>query len=203
MQEDVLSLLAARKGHFLFESGHHGDLWLDLELLFLRPQAVRPVAAELANRLRRFDIEIVCGPLVEGAFVGLLVASELGVDFTYTERFSRPGQDGLFPMGYRIPDSLRGGVHRKRVAIVTDAINAGSAVRGTFADLLDCGATVVAIGSLLVLGRSAFDFASSKNVVLESIATLPNHLWQQSACPLCAASVPLEDPAGFDAALHP
>ena len=60
MQEELLSLLAARKGHFRLESGHHGDLWLDLELLCLRPQRIRPFAVELAKRLPAVDA--VCGP---------------------------------------------------------------------------------------------------------------------------------------------
>jgi hypothetical protein len=29
---DLMRLLPFRKGHFLLESGHHGDSWLDLEL---------------------------------------------------------------------------------------------------------------------------------------------------------------------------
>jgi len=60
MQDQLLKLLSARQGHFLFESGHHGDLWLDLESLFFRPQLVRPQAAALAAQLRGYDIEIVC-----------------------------------------------------------------------------------------------------------------------------------------------
>jgi orotate phosphoribosyltransferase len=97
LQQGVLSLLAVRKGHFLLESGHHGDLWLDLELLCLRPRLVAPAAAELTRRLVALTIDAVCGPLVEGAFVGLMVAAELGVDFTYSERFAQPAEKGLFP----------------------------------------------------------------------------------------------------------
>ena len=200
MRDRVLDLLLARQGHFLFESGHHGDRWLDLELLCLRPQLIRPLAAELAGRLRGFNIDIVCGPLVEGAFVGLLVASELGAGFAYSERFFRSEQNGLFPAGYLIPYSLRSSVRHRRVAIVNDVINAGSAVRGTFEALLECEAKVVAIGSLLALGSSASDFASSKSVVLEAITTLPNNLWKPLECPLCAASVPLEDIGEFNVA---
>jgi orotate phosphoribosyltransferase len=201
VQEDILNLLAARKGHFLLESGHHGDLWLDLECLCLRPRLVRPIAAELARRLSILDVEAVCGPLVEGAFVGLMVASELDVAFSYSERFARPTKDGFSPAGYRVPDTLRHSVRNKRVAIVSDAINAGSAVRGTFADLENCGATIVAIGALLVLGTAASEFASSKAVVLESIAALPNSLWAPAECPLCSLGVPLEDIAGFGVTL--
>ena len=201
MQDQILKLLSARHGHFLFESGHHGDLWLDLESLFLRPDLIRPLAATLASRLREYDIEIVCGPLVEGSFVGLLVALELGVEFVYSERYSRPTQDGLFPAGYRIPQPLRKLIRQKQVAIVNDVINACSAVRGTFDDLLDSDANIVAIGSLLVLGISASEYASSKSVGLECLATLPNNLWTQSECPLCAGGVPLEDVEGFNLAL--
>ncbi len=51
LSERIESLLASRKGHFLLESGHHGDLWLDLELLCLRPGPVRRIAVELAAQL--------------------------------------------------------------------------------------------------------------------------------------------------------
>jgi orotate phosphoribosyltransferase len=202
MQDQILKLLSARHGHFLFESGHHGDLWLDLESLFFRPELIRPLAAALASRLRTYDIEIACGPLVEGSFVGLLVALELGVEFVYSERFFRPTQDGLFPAGYRIPKALRSLVGQKRVAIVNDVINAGSAVRGTFDDLLAYNANIVAIGSLLVLGTSASEYASSKNVALEWLATHPNNLWTPSECPLCAAGAPLEDVELFKLAVE-
>lgn len=202
LQKDVLNLLAARKGHFLLESGHHGSLWLDLELLCLNPRRVQPLAAELARRLSNLDVEVVCGPLVEGAFVGLMVASEINVAFAYSERFAQPAKDGLFPAGYRIPDAFRNSIQQKRVAIVNDVINAGSAVRGTFAALEECGAIVVGIGALLVLGTAASAFAEEKHVVLETVARLPNDLWLPSQCPSCAAGVPLEDVAGFRSAFR-
>jgi orotate phosphoribosyltransferase len=197
LQDDVLNLVAAKKGHFLLESGHHGSLWLDLELLCLRPGRLRPFVVELANRLSKLEIEYVCGPLVEGALVSLMVAAELDVYFCYSERFTRRTEDGLFPVGYRIPDTLRGNVREKRVVIVNDVINAGSAVRGTFDGLQGCGAKIAGIGALLVLGTAAREFARSKNVALESIAALPNTLWTASECPLCSSGVPLEDVARF------
>ena len=191
MQEQVLELLSARKGHFLLESGHHGDLWLDLESLCLRPQRVQIVAAELAEPLSKLEVDAVCGPLVEGAFVALMVALLLNVQFTYSERFARVAEGRLFPAGYRVPAQLREGLRGN------DVINAGSAMRGTFADLQNCGAVVVDISALLVLGTAAPAFASSKGVPLRSVATLPNNLWTPSECPLCVSGVPLEDIAAF------
>jgi len=201
MEERVLELLSARKGHFLLESGHHGELWLDLETLCHRPPLVKSIAAQLARSIANVSADVVCGPLVEGAFVGIMVALELNLEFTYSERFARPSESGLFPAGYRIPSSLRPGLRGKRVAIVNDVINAGSAVRGTFEDLVTCGATVASISALLVLGTAASEYASSKGVALKSLAEMPNNLWIPAQCPLCACGVPLEDVAGFGSIL--
>jgi orotate phosphoribosyltransferase len=201
VEQQVLELLSARRGHFLLESGHHGDLWLDLESLCLHPRRVQNVATKLAEQLSALKVDAVCGPLVEGAFVGLMVALMLDAEFTYSERFVRATDDGLFPEGYRIPAPLREGLRGQRVAIVNDVINAGSAMRGTFADLESCGADVVSICALLVLGTAASSFAASKGVPLLSIATLPNNLWTPSGCPLCSSQVPLEDVGGFTVGL--
>ena len=54
MLDGVLQLLAARQGHFLLESGHHGDLWLDLEQLCLRPRLAQRLAAEREVRTALF-----------------------------------------------------------------------------------------------------------------------------------------------------
>lgn len=193
MQEELARLFAARKGHFRLESGHHGDLWLDLELLCWKPARVKQFAAKLAKRISRHDVEVVCGPLVEGAFVALLVAAKLEMEFFYSERIPHPDRDALFPVEYRVPAALRERVRGKRVAIVNDVINAGSAARGTFADLKACEAEPVVLGALLVLGSPAKTFAAEKNIVLETIATLPNTVWEPSQCPLCASQVPLDE----------
>ena len=184
-------LLPIRKGHFRLESGHHGDTWVDLELLFVLPEAIRPFAKTLAANLRPYNVEAVCGPLVEGGFVAMMVAGRLNVPFTYAERISDGSVTGLFPVRYRIPGLQREVVRGKRVAIVNDVINAGSAVRGTLEDLAECGAKPVAIATLAVLGDRAAQLAEASGLPLEAIASLPNEIWEPDACPLCKADVPL------------
>jgi orotate phosphoribosyltransferase len=190
--DDVLGLFDLQKGHFRFESGHHGNLWLNLELLCLRPARVKPFAKKLAAQLAPYKIDAVCGPLVEGAFIAQMVAEELDVEFFYAERFVEP-LTSLYPVNYRLPEAQREKVCGKRVAIVNDVINAGSAVRGAFADLVDCGAQPVALGTLLVLGSTASNFAAEWGVPLETLATLKNDLWPPSECPLCRSGVPLDN----------
>jgi orotate phosphoribosyltransferase len=192
MDDDVLSLVRGRTGHFLLESGHHGDLWFQLETLCLHSRAIQPSAARLAAQLEKYNVDAVCGPLVEGAFVALMVSLELNCDFVYAERFANATRDGLYPVEYRLPAVLQPGVQGKRVAIVNDVINAGSAVRGTFYDLQAHGAVIVAIGALLVLGDAIAAFATENRIALELLKQMPNNLWPPAECPLCAEGEPLE-----------
>jgi orotate phosphoribosyltransferase len=192
MNEHVLSLVSGRQGHFRLESEHHGDLWFQLETLCLHGREIRPFAVRLAEQLKGHNVEVVCGPLIEGAFVALLVSLELGCDFVYAERFADPTREGLFPVEYHLPKALQPIVNGKRVAIVNDVINAGSAVRGTFQDLKALGADIIAIGSLLALGDTIAEFATKHDVALKLLEQKPNNLWTPSECPLCAAGMPLE-----------
>jgi orotate phosphoribosyltransferase len=192
MDDKILSLVRGRRGHFQLESGHHGDLWLELETLCLRPCEIQPFAVRLAVALRRYRVEVVCGPLVEGAYVALLVALELGCDFVYAERFANSSREGLFPVEYRLPKALHGAVKGRRVAIVNDVISAGSAVRGAFSDLRLIGAEVVVIGALLGLGDSIDQFAGENHIALELLQRMPHNLWTPEECPLCAAGEAIE-----------
>jgi orotate phosphoribosyltransferase len=192
VKETLLSLVRGRQGHFKLESGHHGDLWLQLETLCLDTREIRPLAVQLAAQLQQYKVAVVCGPLVEGAFIALLVSLELGCDFVYAERFANTTREGLYPVEYHLPKALRPAVKGKRVAIVNDVISAGSAVRGAFSDLQATDANIVVIGALLALGDSIASFAREHHVALELLNQMPHNLWTPSECPLCAAGKPLE-----------
>ena len=191
LQGEVAALLPWRKGHFRIESGHHGDTWLNLELLCLHPEPVERLAISLAERLAALGADVICGPLVEGAFVALMVARRLGLPFTYTERFD-PRSDRLFSVTYAVPSALRDLVKGKRVVIVNDVIGAGSAVLGTLKDLYECGADPIAIGTLATRGPGASVLARENGLALETLASFPGDLWKPGECPLCAAGVPLD-----------
>lgn len=191
MQERVAELLAHRDGHFVYESGHHGRLWLDLELLCLHPDRVQPLAEKLSDRLKRFRPEVICGPLIEGAFIGLLTALHLRLPFSYTQPTPSEDTRALFPISYPVPESLVEHLRGRRVVIVNDVINAGSAIRGTFESLRACGANPVGIGALAVYGEAAAEFAALNGMVIESLTRFPIDIWEPGSCPLCANGVPL------------
>src|SRR3981081_2326079 len=92
-----------------------------------------------------------------------------GFPFAFAERFAPPPSDALYQVRYRIPDALREGLRGATVAIINDVTNAGSAVRGTYEDLLACGARPVALGTLVALGGWSTSFADDHDLALEAL----------------------------------
>ncbi len=126
---------------FPYESGHHGDLWLDLDALFTDPMRTESFAAALSSRLVDLPIEVVCGAMTGGALLAQTVARILGLHFAYTERHVEEGR----PV-YLLPTGQQSIVDGKRIALVDDVINAGSATRATYRAVVDAGGIPVAIG---------------------------------------------------------
>jgi orotate phosphoribosyltransferase len=191
MNDAVFGTLPSEQGHFLLESGYHASLWMDLEALFLEPRRMDPLLSELADRVSKYEPDVVCGPLVEGAFVALSVARAIGAAFIYTERLTLPA-GGLYPFGYRLPVVLRPHVEGRRVVVVNDVISAGSAVRGSILELEARGATVVAVAALLVLGDWTRRFSAERDIGTEALLESDFELWEPETCPLCARGLPLE-----------
>jgi orotate phosphoribosyltransferase len=197
-----LELVSSRRGHFEFESGYHGELWLDLDPLFARPSRVAPLIAGLAAALRCHDVEGVCGPLVGGAFLAQSLAAALDLEFLYTEPVPSPAGSGLYQARYRLPAALSPRVRAKRIAIVDDVISAGSSSRATWAELQTHRAHPVAVGTLLLLGSAGADFFRRNGLAVEAVSCLPFELWTPASCPLCAGGVPLERPLAGDRAIE-
>jgi len=189
VEAELLAAVSAVRGHFRYESGHHGDLWLDLDGLLVDARRVRHWAAELARRVADCRPEAVCGPLTGGAFVAQALAAELGAGFVYAER-SRADNGAV---RYRIVPPLRAMLRGKRVLLADDAVNAGSALNATLADLRECGAEPVGFASLLALGDAAARMARQHDLPFFALVSLARTMWAAVDCPLCRAAVPLVD----------
>jgi orotate phosphoribosyltransferase len=180
----VVGLARPRRGHFDLGTGYHGDVWLDLDALFLRPSRLRPYVERLAERLRQHSPDAVCGPLEGGAFLAYAVADLLGVAFLAGYR--SPGQ----ATGYHLP-SVPGGIGGWRVAVVDDAVNAGTAVAACLRELGAQGAVPVAVAALLALGETSAMVPASLGVPFYPAGTMPSRAWPAPECPLCADGVPV------------
>jgi len=187
IQRELLAAARAQRGHFRYESGHHGDLWLDLDTLFVDARRTARWAAALARHAATIEPDVVCGPLTGGAFLAQLVAAELGARFTFAARTLSPQGTAL----YDVPAPLGPVVRGRRVLVVDDAINAGTAVWATLQALVDAGAVPAGIACLLALGPAGAEIAGRYAVPFMRLAAVERGMWLPERCPLCAAGVPL------------
>jgi orotate phosphoribosyltransferase len=178
---EVVRLARPRRGHFDLGTGYHGDLWLDLDALFLHPSRLRPYVGWLAERLREHPPDAVCGPLEGGAFLAYAVADRLGVAFLAGYRSAT---------GYRVP-RIPGGIGGWRVAVVDDAVNAGTAVAACLRELRAQGAVPVAVAALLALGEATAMVPARLGVPFYPAGTIPSRAWPARECPLCADGIPV------------
>ena len=191
-----LDMVAGRRGHFLLESGHHSGLWFDLDPLFSVPRRIEPFVSALTEAIRAYDATAICGPLLGGAFLAQLVARELDLEFLYTERVTPPKVNDLYQARYCLSEALAERVREQRVAMVDDVMSAGSALRGTYAELQAHGAVPTVAGALLQLGSTGANYFAQCGVPVEAVVRDEYELWLPAACPLCAAGLPLEEVAG-------
>jgi len=189
-----LDLARARRGHFQLESGLHSGLWFDLDAAFVDQAALDPFVTQLAQALRRHDIEAVCGPLTGGAFLAQLVARLLGSEFYFTSP-AAPRGPAIFSARYQLPAATGDRMLGKRVALVDDVMSAGSSLRATLAAVEAHGAIPVVVGALHVLGTHGADFFKERGLRIETTGRSSFESWRPPECPLCAAGVPLDDPS--------
>ena len=190
-----LDLARARRGHFKMESGLHCGLWFDLDAAFVDQAALDPFVTKLAQSLRRYDVEAVCGPLNGGAFLAQLVARLLGSEFFYTVPAQSTGDDASAPR-YGLPPGVAHRLLGKRLALVDDVMSAGASLRATMMTIEQHGAIPIVVGALAVLGTTGENFFKERGLRIETTGRAPFDAWRQPECPLCAAGMPLEDPAG-------
>jgi len=192
MHDGLREVLASREGHFLMESGHHGSLWLQLDALFLRPEAIDPLVDGLTEMLKPLSADVVCGPLLGGAVLSYQVAARLKATFVYSARTAHvPGE--MYSASYEVPTAQRPALQGARVIVVDDVVNAGSASRSTLTAVRQAGGEPVGLAALLQLGDGATALASSAQLPFFALEAWPSPLWEPAACPKCTAGLTLDN----------
>lgn len=177
-----------RTGHFAYESGHHGDTWLDLDRLFVDQRRLSALGTAVAARLAPHRAEVVCGPALGGALLGQWVAHHLDLPFVHAER---DPPTATAPVAYRIPDGLADVVRGRRVAVVDDAVNAGSATSATVAEVARLGGEATVAASIFLRVPGGPELLASHGLAAEYLMGVPFAIWEPADCPLCRTGAPL------------
>ena len=116
------------------------------------------------------------------------------VEFGEVVRLARP-RSGHFDLGtgYHLP-AVDGGIGGWRVAVVDDAVNAGTAVAACLEAVHGRGAVPVAVAALVALGEASAIVPARMRVPFYPASTVPSRAWPAERCPLCADGIPYTDP---------
>jgi len=177
-----------REGHFLLTSGKHSDKYFEKFRILEQPPVCEAFAKSVAERFRKENATVVCGPTTGGIIIAYEVARQLGCRCVIAEKAE---------LGRKIGRGFRLGPE-DRVLVVDDVLTTGGSIKETLAALEPNGAKVIGVG--VFVDRSAgVDLASAAPVgqcgvplfgaFRQQVAT-----YEPSACPLCAKGIPLEEP---------
>jgi orotate phosphoribosyltransferase len=73
----------------------------------------------------------------------------------------------------------------KKVLVVDDVINAGSATLATLEEVRACGGTPVAVAALMIRAAARGDVAAKAGIPVESVIALDWNIWKAAQCPVC------------------
>lgn len=188
MSRDVLATLQAigalKRGHFLFSSGRHGDVYLEKFDLFRNPVATSDICTGFVERFQDDRIDVVVGPTTGGILLAFETARQMAVGAAYAERSSEAGTSREFRRDTTFEP-------RSRVLVLDDILTTGGSVRETLRALEPHAVEIVAAGVLVDRsgGKVQFD-----DVPLFALATQDIASWDPSDCPLCREGVPIIKP---------
>jgi orotate phosphoribosyltransferase len=184
MALDVRALLeetgALLSGHFRLSSGLHSPSYVQCALLLEHPRHAKALGEALGAQIRTLAPQKIVAPALGGVTIGYTVAEALDVPFIFTER-----KDGQMTLrrGFRL-------VPEERVVIVEDVVTTGKSTRETARVVEQRGGVVIGFCSILNRSGKPNPF----DAPYESLFALDLDTYEESACPLCAAGVPLDAP---------
>lgn len=171
---------ALLSGHFRLSSGLHSSQYVQCARLLRDPSNAARLGELLAERVHRFEPDLVAAPALGGLIIGFTTAQALGIPMVFTER-----KDGemVLRRGFEIPEGAR-------VLVVEDVVTTGKSTRETDEVVRRLGGEIVAHAA--ILNRSGHDNPFEEP--FEFLHRLELETWSESECPLCAEGQAIDSP---------
>ena len=169
---------ALLQGHFRLSSGRHSDRYISKFRILEDPKLVEPLAKEIARAFRDTRPTVVVSAAVGGIVLGYETARALGVNAIFVEK-----EDGraVLRRGFLLDEN-------DRALIVEDVVTTGLSVREVIGVVQSTGAQVAGVGAIVVRGTADF------GVPTVALLHMPLESYEETECPQCAQSVPIDDP---------
>ncbi len=174
--------------HFVYISGDHGSGWIDKDAIYPQTQRIERLCRDMANLVRSWGAEVVCGPATGGLIIAEWAGHELGALSIFTEHDAAPQGTAL-----RSPFQLRRGYDRvvrgKRVLVVDDIVNTGLSLRQTAEAVRGAGGEVIGAACLVSRGNVAAAGLGVDRYLYLLEYKIP--AWPAGQCQLCRRGVPV------------
>ena len=168
------------EGHFLLTSGRHSDRYMQCAKIFQNAKYSVPLCAELAEKYKDDNIEVVIGPAIGAIQMAYEVGKQLGIKNIFAER-----ENGKMTLrrGFTIDKG-------QRVLIVEDVVTTGGSVREVMELVKECGGEIVGIGSIVDRTGGKIDFG----VPYKSAFSMDITSYEPDECPICKTGKPRVKP---------
>ena len=173
---------ALREGHFVLSSGLHSPVFLQKNLVFMRPDRCARLCKALAEKILTEIgvVDVAVSPAVGGIIPGYETARHLNVPSIYVER---EGGAFVFRRGFHLEPGAK-------VVMVEDIVTTGLSSRECIAAIQAAGGNVVAAACIVDRSGGRADVG----VPLIALATLDVPAYPADALPPELAAIPIEDP---------
>ena len=184
--EDVLNEFRAagalREGHFVLSSGLHSPVFLQKNLVFMRPERCERLCKALAAKIIATvgQPDVAVSPAVGGIIPGYETARHLNVASIYVER---EGGSFKFRRGFHLEPG-------QKVVMVEDIVTTGLSSRECIAAIQEAGGDVIAAACIVDRSGGRADVG----VPLVALATLDVPAYEADKLPPELAAIPVQDP---------
>jgi orotate phosphoribosyltransferase len=178
-----------RKGHFRYDSGKHGEDYVNKDLVGAYPNVVRILCEGIGQRYINRGIEVVVSPTV-GA---VKIAHEIALYLSRKERrlvlavfVDKDPDTHSFVLKRGFPELVKG----KNILVAEDVINTGESFRKVVQAVQSVPCNIVA--GVAWWNRGMSRAGDLKVPELCSLVNRELPLWDPEGCPLCKEGIPID-----------
>jgi len=179
-------------GHFDYDNGYHGRVYLNPHQLFRHPSTIWRFAQDLIDLMPSELVqrtEVVAGPVTGGALLAHTLAGLLDSRRSLTHPPCSFAPFNYDPAaGFALRSLYRREIAGKRVLLADDVRNTGQTFARCAALVQEAGGTVVATVEIYDRCEATVDLGVP-NVALAEYRAPENY--PAAECPLCQAGVPI------------
>jgi len=169
-----------QEGHFVLTSGRHANIYMQCAKVLQYPEHASKLAAEIAEKWKDTEIDVVIGPALGGVVLSYAAAEKIGVRSVFSERKNGSMQ---LRRGFDIKEG-------EKVLIVEDVVTTGGSVKEVIELMEEKKADIIGISSIIDRSSGNADFKYQFKPLLR----VDIKSYKANECELCRKGIPVTRP---------